>query len=202
MLWVIVVGPVSPWAYDWSHWHEAVPTTQATAQQEHSANALNLVTGIVSLLYVVLDQVRARLAPHWHFKPDYRSGFVAGLAVGIVSTLAHAAGPIVTIFLLGAGLTRVGFMGTTVIYFFALNTIKLIPYTAIPGLINWQTVQAGLWLCWLAPVGTWIGKYLCDRTSEKLFRDIILVLVLLSGLQLVLESVTGVNVANVLLGRW
>ena len=201
ILWIIVCGPIWPWHFDWSQWHSAAPTTQAKATQANSANALNLITGIVSILYIILDFIRLRLAPKWHFKPNQATGFVAGASVGVISTLAHAAGPVVTIFLLGTGLSRVGFMGTTVIYFFAINTVKLIPYTAIPGLTDWQTVQAGLWLIWLAPVGTWIGKWLCDRLSETLFRNIILIIVFISGAQLVFESLTGIKLVTLFSGH-
>lgn len=167
-----------------------------TALQRQSEDALNLITGVVSVLYVVLDYVRRRVAPNWHFKPNHTSGFAAGAAVGVISTLAHAAGPVAAIFLLNQGLPRALFMGTTVIYFFGINTIKLIPYTAIPGLINWNSIATGLVLIPLAPVGTWIGKWLCDRMSEKVFRTTILVIVFLTGLQLTYESMTGVKLIS------
>ena len=190
ILWIIVVGPVWPWSYDWTH-SAAALSTQSAAAKNKSAEILNLITGLVSVLYVVLDQIRIRLAPKWHFKPNQGTGFIAGGAVGIISTLAHAAGPVAAIFLLNQNLPRAAFMGTTVIYFFGLNTIKLIPYTAIPGLINWNSILVGLVLIPFAPLGTFLGAWLCKRMSEKIFRNTILIITFLSGMQLVLEWATG-----------
>lgn len=169
-----------------------------TALQRQSEDALNLITGVVSVLYVVLDYIRRRVAPNWHFKPNHRSGFAAGAAVGVISTLAHAAGPVAAIFLLNQGLPRALFMGTTVIYFFGINTIKLIPYTVIPGMINWSSIATGLVLIPLAPLGTWIGKWMCDRLSELVFRNTILIIVFVTGLQLTYESLTGVKLISLL----
>ncbi len=205
MLWVIVVGWIWPWNFDWSQWHKqavsgAGLTQQAKAVKENSAEALNLVTGVVSVLYVLLDQVRLRVAPKWHFKPNAKTGFVAGGAVGVISTLAHAAGPVAAIFLLNQGLPRAVFMGTTVIYFFGINVVKLVPYTAIPGLINWDSVRVGLLLCMFAPLGTSLGAWLCKRMSERFFRSTILVITFVTGLQLVVEWATGVKLVQLVAG--
>lgn len=187
-----------------AHVDTAPATTPATiaagktALQRQSEDALNLLTGVVSVLYVALDYIRRRVAPNWHFKPSHTTGFAAGSAVGVISTLAHAAGPVAAIFLLNQGLPRALFMGTTVIYFFGINTIKLIPYTLIPGLINWHSIATGMVLIPLAPLGTWIGKWLCDRMSEAVFRNTILVIVFATGAQLTIESITGIKLISLL----
>ena len=117
------------------HLPAPVPTAAPTSTQsvriksarDQSDDALNLLTGVICIGYIGLDQIRKRYAPNWHFKPDYRTGTVAGVAVGTVSTISHAAGPIAAIFLLGQNLPRKTFMGTTVIFFFAINALKLLP---------------------------------------------------------------------------
>ena len=43
-------------------------------------------------------------------------------------TLALAAGPVITILLLGQHLKKDKFIGTAVIYIFMVNTVKLVPY--------------------------------------------------------------------------
>ncbi len=171
---------------------------QAKAAKKSGDNALNLLTGIVSVGYVVLDQVRRKFAPRWHFKPNHKSGFVAGTAVGVVSTISHAAGPIAAIFLLGQGLARQVFIGTTVIYFFGINTVKLIPYSCIPNLMTWDTLWIGLWLLPLVPVGTFLGAWLNRRMSESVFQLAIMLTVLLTGLQLIVESVSSVSLVGML----
>ena len=59
--------------------------------------------------------------------PDAESTLV-GAAAATSSTLAHAAGPIIALYLLPQRLDRQLFVGTCAIYFFILNTAKLPPY--------------------------------------------------------------------------
>lgn len=176
----------------------AVPAK--TVAQQRSEDALNLITGVVSVLYVVLDQVRRRYVPKWRFQPTAATGFGAGAAVGVISTLAHAAGPVAAIFLLNQDLAKQAFIGTTVIYFFGINTIKLIPYVGM-NLIVWDTVKTGLWLAPLVPLGTALGAWMCHRMSDKVFRTVILWIVLLTGLQMTLETLTGVKLTH-LVTQW
>ncbi len=167
-------------------------------RREKSIHVLDLITGILSIAYVLLDQVRARWAPRWHLKADYKNGMVAGLAVGVTSTLANAAGPISAIYLLGQGLARTTFIGTTVLYFLATNTVKLIPYSLIPGLINWHSLLVGLYFLPLVPVGTGVGKWMSHRMDDRRFRNIMLSIVLVTGIQLCLEAITGISLLHLL----
>ena len=111
------------------------------------------------------------------------------------------AGPVAAIFLLNQGLPRATFLGTTVIYFFGINTTKLIPYTVIPGLTDWAAVAVGLCFLPFAPLGTWLGKRFAARLSERVFRNVILGLTFVTGVQLVAEYVTGVKLVQVFSGR-
>jgi uncharacterized membrane protein YfcA len=192
-LYLIVIGPDFP------------PTTSTTittnTTKKSAEDILNLITGVVSVLYVVLDQIRNRLAPGWHLKADHKSGFVAGTAVGVISTLAHAAGPVAAIFLLNQGLVRQVFIGTTVIYFFCVNFIKLIPYILIPGLIARDSLLAGLCLVPLVPVGTFLGAWMMRRMSDRMFKSVILVIVFISGLQLVIDAFLPVKMMTWLFGK-
>jgi uncharacterized membrane protein YfcA len=163
------------------------PLPDGTARQV-SAQALNFLTGIICVLYVCLDLVRLRLAAQWHFKPDAKTGFAAGSAIGVISTLAHAAGPVAAIFLLHQGLPRATFLGTIVLYFFAINTTKLIPYSLLPGLIDTTSLLVGAAFLPLVPVGTWLGKTISARLSESLFRNTILAFTFITGLHLVYDA--------------
>ncbi len=179
----------------------AAARVPARSARDKTTSALDLITGMISILYVLLDQVRVRYAPHWHWQATYKTGLVAGLAAGTVSTLANAAGPISAIYFLGQGLPRATFIGTTVLYFLATNTVKLIPYTLIPGLIDWHSLLIGLYFLPLVPVGTGLGKWLSHRINDHVFRNLMLGIVLLTGIQLCWESLTGQSVVQLLLGR-
>jgi hypothetical protein len=95
-----------------------------------------------------------------------------------------AAGPIAAIYLLAQHLPRQAFIGTSVIFFFIINTVKLIPYSLL-GLIDTSTLWIGLWLLPLIPVGTFLGARLNRVMSENMFRVVIFVIVVLTGARMV-----------------
>lgn len=146
--------------------------------------SLELAIGLICVVYPLLEVVKIRLAPHRRLRSGAVVGSGAGLAAGFVSTFAHAAGPIAAIYLLAQHLPRQAFIGTSVIFFFIVNTVKLIPYSLL-GLIDTATLWAGLWLLPLIPVGTFLGARLNRVMSEGVFRAAIFVIVVLTGAKLV-----------------
>jgi len=154
---------------------------------EQGERWMAMAIGVICIAYVAGDLIRSRLANKWHFKAGYRSGTVTGVIVGVTSTLAHAAGPVAAIYLLGQHMAKQRFIGTAVIFFFAVNTTKLVPYGAL-GLIDTASLTDGLWLLPLVPLGTFGGAYLNRIMSETVFRNTIMVIILLTGLKLVIDS--------------
>jgi len=158
-------------------------------QIEAAEQRLKMAIGVICVLYVVADQVKARLAPSFQLKADYTSGTPIGLATGVVSTIAHAGGPVLTMYLLGQHVAKQRFIGTAVTYFFASNVIKQAAIYPVLGLTRVDTLWTGLWLVPLVPVGTFLGARLNHILPERAFRNTILVIVAISGVQLV----TGIN---------
>lgn len=163
------------------------------ARQEAAQGQLKFTIGLICLLYVIADRVKSRFAPEFRFQATYLSGTVAGTSAGIVTAIAHAAGPVATIYLLGQHLAKQRFIGTAVIYFFAVNLFK-VPFYVLLGQINPTTLWAGLWLVPLVPLGTWLGTRLNRIMSEVVFRWTILVIVAITGLQFV----SGVGLMEIL----
>jgi len=101
--------------------------------------------------------------------PDGRwPGRIAGGICGVVSTLAHSAGPIMTIYLLERQMEKRVLVGTMVLFFFILNLMKLPTYFGLE-LIKPATLLEGLWFIPLVPVGTLLGAWLNKRIAEKPF---------------------------------
>ena len=142
--------------------------------------------GLICVLYVVGTVVRSRFAPRWRWEARGLGGTITGLTGGVASTIAHAGGPVLTIFLLGQHLAKRPFIGTTVIYFFLANAVKLLPYSYL-GMINTNTLGIGLWLLPLVPIGTLAGAHLNRVMSEGLFRAAIMTIVLVTGLKMVVS---------------
>ena len=145
---------------------------------------MQIAIGSVCILYVAASMLLTRVAEHWRWRANWLTGTIAGGLAGVASTLAHAAGPIMSIYFLGQHLPKRPFLGTTVLFFLVVNSLKLVPYAWL-GMIDTSTLQYGLWLLPLVPLGTWTGAQLSRVMREDIFRQTIMVLVLLSGLKMV-----------------
>ncbi len=117
-------------------------------------------------------------------KPSAAQGLIWGTVSGFTSTLAHAGGPPVMMYLLPQKLPRDLFVGTTVIFFTTVNLIKLIPYHYL-GLLKVGNLITILILSPLTYVGVVIGIYLNKRFSDLWFNRIIYIILFLTGIQLI-----------------
>jgi hypothetical protein len=98
--------------------------------------------------------------------------------------LAHAGGPVASIYLLPQGLARGIFVGTSVVFFTAVNLIKLVPYTAL-GLLRIGNLTTILLLAPLGYLGVRLGLILNRRFSDVWFTRVIYVLLFLTALELI-----------------
>jgi uncharacterized membrane protein YfcA len=157
---------------------------------------LKLILGIVSLLFVAYQLARSLiLGALLKSKPPAWAGLFLGGLAGFTSTLAHAGGPPATIYLLPQQLPRTIFVGTSVIFFFTLNLIKLIPYAAL-GLLRMGNISTILILAPLTFLGVQLGVWLNKRFSDRYFTYLIYALLLLTGVELV----SGISLIHLLFG--
>jgi len=124
------------------------------------------------------------------YVPRIWHGVGIGAAAGLSSTLAHAGGPLVTLFLLPQKLERRVFVGTVIRYFFVGNVVKLIPYTAQGLMSRSHTALAALMLPWVV-VGTLAGVRLNRRFSDRAFRLVVYCLAFGMGLMLLAAGRNG-----------
>lgn len=141
---------------------------------------LEVAIGLICVTYPLLEAAKVRWAPRWRLRSGAVVGGGMGLAAGFVSTFAHAAGPVAAIYLLSQHLPRQTFIGTAVIFFFIVNTAKLVPYGLL-GMIDTGTLWVGLWLLPLVPLGTWLGAKFNRGMSERVFRVAMFVIVVVTG---------------------
>ncbi|MDO9600029.1 MAG: sulfite exporter TauE/SafE family protein [Azoarcus sp.] len=99
--------------------------------------------------------------------PRLWAGF-CGAGAGFTSTLSHAGGPPLLIYLLGRGLPRERFVATTVFFFAAINLAKL-PFYLSLDLFSRDTLMMSLLLLPLVPLGVWLGMRLLARIPERPF---------------------------------
>jgi hypothetical protein len=108
---------------------------------------------------------------------------VSGVTAGFTTTLAHAAGPVVSLYLFSQKLGKNHFVGTMAWTFMLLNLTKL-PFYAGVGMFSKEIFLFDLYLVPLIPVGSYIGKWILDHIPAKVFNRTIMVLAVLSGIQL------------------
>ena len=140
-----------------------------------------LIGGIV-LGLMALNFIRARIAPDRMPTGIVAGGFF-GTLLGITTQLANAAGPVASIFFLAMKLPKDKFMGCNAWFFLIVNYTKL-PVFIWEGRITMESFRIDLLMIPFLLLGGIFGIYLLPRMPQKLFENIIQVLILISAVKL------------------
>ncbi len=106
---------------------------------------------------------------------------------GFTSFVAHAGGPPVQFFLLPQRLDKTLYVGTTVVFFFAINYVKLVPYGWL-GQFSPDNLLTALVLAPLAPLGIWLGVRLHGPVGRELFYRLCYGMLLVTGVKLLWDG--------------
>lgn len=183
---------------DWTNLLRLVPGAMigiligAVTFRWFDADAVRLTIGLIAVLFTL---------QHWTGfgprrpsdrppGPSHLRGGAWGSVAGFTSFVAHAGGPPVQFYLLPQKIDKTLYVGTTVWFFFAVNYVKLVPYTML-GLFSAENLATSLVLLPLAPIGIWAGVRLHGLVSQRLFYRIAYGLLMLTGLKLCWDGVTG-----------
>jgi uncharacterized membrane protein YfcA len=161
------------------------------ARSEHVAEALvKTEIGFESVVLVGLHWYRLwRGQAQRLMREPLRSHLTGGFAAAS-STLAHAAGPIIALYLLPLQMDRQLFVGTCAIYFFILNTCKL-PVYALGGQFAKASPLFALQFLPLVLAGAAFGLWLNRRIADRWFSRIIYVVTFLLGWYILYEGIVG-----------
>jgi uncharacterized protein len=155
-----------------------------------SSAAVELAVGIISVVFALqrLWIERQQLLAI----PPTRSwfGIVCGTAAGFTSQIAHAGGPPFQIYMLPKRLDRDTYIGTSAIFFAAVNWIKVPAYAAL-GQFTRQNLTTAAVLLPLAVAATLAGAWLVRRVSGERFQTIMYVLLILVGAKLTWDGAKG-----------
>jgi len=154
---------------------------------------IKIAIGIVGLGFVLYQA-----AKKWILKrvmtgktvPGLLKGSAYGFAGGLVSTLAHASGPIMQMYLLPQGLSKMVFAGTTAVYFFILNILKMAPFIIL-GRIETTNLLLGACMLPLIPAGVALGYFLIKVMKEEHYTGLIYTILFFTSITLIVKSVTG-----------
>ena len=88
-----------------------------------------------------------------------------------------------SLYLLSAGLTMLGFLGTAAWFFFIVNMIK-VPFSVFLGLITVHSLMLDAVLVPAVLIGAFIGRLVIHRLNQTLFERLVLAFTALSGINL------------------
>lgn len=150
-----------------------------------SDQQLRPLIGVLILVMILVSLWRERhtneddeiCSRHWSFAA------IMGLAAGIATMMANAAGPIMAIYLLAMGLSKDEFVGTGAWFFFIINCVK-VPFSGALGLINPDSLLLNLRLLPATLAGALLGMIVLKLIPQLLFNRIVRILVIAAAVKL------------------
>jgi len=144
------------------------------------------IIGSLILLLCLFILVQ-RYRPHWFARLTHSQTFTIGMGGlgGLTTTLANAAGPIISLYLLARNVPKLELLGLGARFFLLVNLIK-IPFFAGQGLITPATLTHNLILAPACLLGVLCGRALIHKIPQKLFTNLVWIFALLAGLRLLL----------------
>jgi len=170
----IALGASAVWAFG---------QLEADTQADVTNAGLKLGVGIIALGFVALRLISHLRGQPLAFRPVWWQAATAGATAGVASTLAHAAGPVVAMYLLPQQMPKGRYVATTALTFWCVNQLKLPAYFAL-GLVNTGTLGMGLALLPGIAAGAALGVYLHRKVGDKQFTPIVYALLALAGMHL------------------
>lgn len=152
-------------------------------------NTVRLLLGIITLMFAMSFFMK-RGETGKPQKPNWFIGALAGAISGFTSFVAHAGGPPIKVYLLPQQMDKTLFVGTNVVFFFAVNQIKLVPYAWL-GQFSAENLIVSAVLLPLAPLGIWLGLKLHGIVSQSLFYWISYSMMIIAGVKLVYDGLTN-----------
>ncbi len=153
-------------------------------------DVLRIGIGTVALLFVVFQVAREFIFGRIKHAPGVIEGVAMGAATGFTSTISHAGGPPLAIYLLPQRFPKHIYVGTTAVFFAVTNALKLVPYTAL-GLLKVSSASTVVMLAPFCFIGVKLGVWLNRRVSEVWFMRLVYAILFLSGIQLIWTGIAG-----------
>ncbi len=112
--------------------------------------------------------------------------WLLGVAAGVATMLANAAGPVMTVYLLAQRLEKGEYLGVFTRFFLFVNLVK-VPFSAQIGLINPASLLTNLVLLPAVLLGALVGWNIVKVMSQKVFEWVVFVFALAAAIRLVIS---------------
>ncbi|WP_338894787.1 sulfite exporter TauE/SafE family protein [Streptomyces sp. TG1A-60] len=109
-----------------------------------------------------------------------------GVLGGFTTMVANAGGPVMSLYLLSAGFRKLGFLGTSAIFFLIVNLAK-VPFSVGLGLIDGPSLLLDAALALFVVPGAFLGKWAVTRINQRIFEQLVIAATIVGGLQLLLH---------------
>ena len=155
------------------------------------ANGIRLILGIIAIIFgtrSLLAYLRDASPPARHVPKWF--GSLCGALAGFTSFIAHAGAPPVQMYLLPMRMHKTLLHATMVIFFAAINFVKLIPYAWL-GQLNTGSLTESAKLLPFVPIGFYLGVWLHKHITDRHFYLISYLALLVMGLKLGYDGIQG-----------
>jgi hypothetical protein len=122
-------------------------------------------------------------------QPSRWKGYACAAGSGFTSFVAHSGGPPLAIYLLPMRLEKALYVGTTIVFFTAINAAKVVPYLLL-GLFDARNVGTAIVLLPIAVGGIVFGIWVRKRLSTLWFYRIAYTLMFVTGAKLLWDGVS------------
>ncbi len=156
-----------------------------------SDRGLKLLIGLIGIIFTLYQIYR-----RWILEriKSHQSGLIThivlGLSAGITSTMAHAAGPLMQMYLLPKHLPKLSFAGTSAAFFLVLNLVKVVPFWMM-GRFSHDGLKLGVQLLPVIPFGVAIGYMLVRLVPQHTYRKFIHAVLAIASVSLVINALSG-----------
>ncbi|OQY03270.1 MAG: hypothetical protein B6I22_12010 [Desulfobacteraceae bacterium 4572_123] len=146
---------------------------------------LKQIFGVLTVIFSVRIFINLRSAfsrqKKWSFAWGYLSGALGGILGGIFGT----PGPPITIYLENQIDSQTVLRATLLIYFLALDVIRIIVY-GCSGIVSLDMLKLAAFMLPASLAGSYCGQFINLRINDKVFRALVAVLLAITGVLLAL----------------
>ena len=149
-------------------------------------DAVRIIVGVIAVAFPLYNWFgpKSGLAI---IKDSTIAANIAGGLAGFTSFIAHSGGPPFQAYAIPQGLPHRIYAGSAVMFFFIINAVKLVPYSAL-GQLDVTNLTTSALLLPIAPIGVLLGVWMTKRIDGVLFYRIIYTLIFLTGLKLLWDA--------------
>ena len=151
-----------------------------------SDDAIRILIGVIALSFIATAWLRAG---HTSDARMALSGMAWGVVSGFASFASQGGGPPYQAHMLPQRLPKMVFVGTTTIFFAAVNAMKILPYWML-GQFSAKNFLTSLALLPLAVLANAAGIWMVRRVSTEIFYRLTYVLLFLLGLLLLAQGLS------------